>query len=366
MNFDCNTIRNANDKLVTYTKNAIPIMGVCNLNIQFNNKKINAIFHVNKDPRESILGLKAITELGIIKISKQINSIQDKSNKQYSKLINKYGDIFEGIGNIGKPYRIEIQQNAIPIVKPVRNIPFALENKFKDCLKDMEKAQIIERVHGSVEWINSFVIVKKNDNSIRVCLDPQELNKVIKSRTYKLPNMDEIMSKLSGSKYFSTLDAASGFWNIPLDKNSSKLCTFGTPFGRYRFLRMPFGIKTASEVFQENFKDIFTMKGVELYIDDILIHAKNKEEHDIILKQVFDAAKKHNVKFNLEKCKLGLREVKYLGHKFSEKGIRLDENRIEAIKEMPTPKNKKDVQRFLGMITYVGKFIENLSEKHIH
>ncbi|EFA12683.1 Retrovirus-related Pol polyprotein from transposon 17.6-like Protein [Tribolium castaneum] len=132
---------------------------------------------------------------------------------------------------------------------------------------------------------------------------------------------------------------------------SRTICTFGTPFGRYRFLRMPMGIKEASEVFQEYFSEIFNIPGVEVYVDDILIYAKNKTEHDKILEQVFQIAKENNIKFNLSKCRFGLNEIKYLGHKFSAAGITIDEEKIDAIKNMPSPTRKKDIERFLGLIT---------------
>ena len=90
---------------------------------------------------------------------------------------------------------------------------------------------------------------------------------------------------------FSRLDATSGCWNIPLDKKSADYCTFGTPFGRSKFLRLSFGIKTASEVFQEYFKEIFAIPDVEFHIDDILVHGKTKKEHDGCLEKVFQCSK---------------------------------------------------------------------------
>lgn len=362
MNFDTNHIYKTNDNLVTYSRQKIPIIGKCKLIIKFKNKSYLTEFYVNQEPREALLGLKTITALKIITINKEISSV-DKNVEGYKNIINKNLDLFQGIGRIGKPYHIETEEDVKPIKMPVRLVPFALENKFKECLNSMEQLKIIKRVRGCSDWLNSFVLVQKADNSLRICLDPQGLNKVIKNHTYKLPNIDEITSKLSNSKVYSTLDAASGFWNIPLDESSSKLCTFGTPFGRYQFLRMPFGIKIASEVFQEHFKEIFEIPGVEIYIDDILIHAPTKEQHDKTLNRVLSLARKHNVKFNLEKCKFGLQEVNYLGHKISNNGLTIDDRKIEAIRDMPSPKNKKDIQRFLGFVTYVGKFVKNLSEK---
>lgn len=362
-------IQKTKETLLTFTGEKIPIIGKCYLDLKFNGKMLkNVEFYVNKGYNGSLLGLNTSIDLEIIKFQenvhlKKVNSINSNSNNGYNELINKYNDLFKGIGKIGTPYKIEINEGVKPFVNPIRNVPFSLQEKFKKCLDLLVNSKIIERVEGSSEWVNSYVLVMKDDGSLRICLDPKQLNEAIKATKYKLPNMDEIISNLNGSTKFTLLDAANGFWNIPLDKESSKLCTFATPYGRYKFLRMPFGIKTASEIFQERFQNIFLENGVEIYIDDILIHGKTKEEHDERLKEVFEKARKHNVKFNLKKCRFGVDQIKYLGYKFSKNGISVDEEKIEAIKNMPQPKDKKDVQRFLGFITYVGRFIENLSEK---
>lgn len=364
---DRNKIRRSDEVLSTYTGESIPIVGKCYLNIIWGSKQLqNVDFYITRVKKSSILGLDTCIKFGIVALHKDVNiqscNVVSVSNQNYNELINQYRDIFKGIGKIGKPYHIELKQNIKPVINPVRKVPFALQNQFKQLLQDLVNKKIIERVNGSTDWVNSFVLVKKLDDSLRVCLDPKNLNEAIKDSKYKLPNIDEISSKLNGATIFTKLDATSGFWNIQLDDESANLCTFGTPFGRFRFCRMPFGIKIASEVFQEYFTDIFQTEGIEIYIDDILIYGKTKEEHDQRLKNVFKIALKNNVKFNLKKCQFGLSEVKYLGFKFSKKGIIIDEDKIEAIRDMPTPKNKNDVQKFLGMITYVGRFVNNLSE----
>lgn len=363
-----NKIQRSDEVLSTYTGESIPIVGKCYLEIMWGSKQLrNVEFYVTRVKKSSILGLNSCVKFEIVTLHRDVNiqstcNVVSVLNQNYDKLINQYQDIFKGIGKIGKPYHIELKQNIKPVINPVRKVPFALQNQFKQLLQDLVNKEIIERVNSSTDWVNSFVLVKKSDDSLRVCLDPKNLNEVIKDSKYKLPNIDEISSKLSGATIFSKLDATSGFWNIPLDDESANLCTFGTPFGRFRFCRMPFGIKIASEVFQEYFSDIFQNEGIEIYIDDILIYGKTKEEHDQRLKKVFEIALKNNVKFNIKKCQFGLSEVKYLGFKFSKKGITIDEDKSEAIRDMPTPKNKNDVQKFLGMITYVGRFVNNLSE----
>ncbi|PIK55635.1 hypothetical protein BSL78_07444 [Apostichopus japonicus] len=141
----------------------------------------------------------------------------------------------------------------------------------------MEKDNIIEKVESPTDWVNSLVIVEKSNGRLRICLDPRDLNKAIKREHFQLPTVDEITSNLTGAQFFSVLDANQGFWQIPLDQESAKLCTFNTPFGRYKFLRLPFGIHSAPEVFHKTVAQLFEgIEGVHTYIDDILVWGKTR------------------------------------------------------------------------------------------
>lgn len=200
---------------------------------------------------------------------------------------------------------------------------------------------------------------------MRLCLDPQELNKYIRKENVLIPTLDDVVAQLSGKKYFSVLDLKDGFWQVELDELSSNYCTFSTPFGCYKFNRLPFGLSMAPEYFQkincQNFGDI---EGVMIYIDDILVAGKTKEEHDMILNKVINRARELNVKFNRNKLQFCVNEMcKYLGQIFMSDGIKPDNNRVKAIVEMESPKNKKDLQRILGMINYLRQYLPCLSEK---
>lgn len=228
----------------------------------------------------------------------------------------------------------------------------------------MEKHDIIKKVEEPTEWVNSLVLTTHKNGRFRLCIDPRKLNKALMRPHYPLPTIDEIRSTLSGAKYFSTLDANKGFWMIRLDEASSKLCTFNTPQGRYRYLRLPFGINAASEIFHsEMIKRFKDLDGVKIMIDDILIYAPDKETHDKRLENVLKRAREINIKFNKEKSVICKEEVRYLGHIFNKDGVKVDENKVKAICDMPIPKNVNDLQRFLGMINYLGPFIQNLSQK---
>ena len=195
------------------------------------------------------------------------------------------------------------------------------------------------------------------------CLDLLHLNKNIKIEVHHIPTLEEISADMNGAKFFSTLDADKAFWQVKLDEESTDLVTFDTPFGRYKFLRMPYGILSASEVFQRCFQEIFgDLEGVKIYIDNVLLWGKTKEEHDERLRKVLEKARERNVKFNKSKCKIAVNEVKYLGHKFTDKGLQIDDDRIKAIKEIKTPKNKKGLETFLGIINYVNRYVPNHSQ----
>jgi hypothetical protein len=133
--------------------------------------------------------------------------------------------VFSGIDRIDPPYKIKIDDNATPVISPIRKVPFAVLNKLKETLSNFKKLKIIERVHGP----HPLVIVKKDDDSLRICLDPLHLNKVIKREHCKLLTFEVITAKLGGAQIFSKLDASQAFYQIPLDESSSDLCTVGTP-----------------------------------------------------------------------------------------------------------------------------------------
>ena len=158
----------------------------------------------------------------------------------------------------------------------------------------MEKHGIIAKVTEPTDWVNSMVVVHKPNGDLRVCLDPTDLNKAIKRPFHPVPTLDDVTSKLSGSRHFSLLDARSGYWQIKLSDESSYLTTFNTPFGHYRYLRMPFGINSAQDVFQHHVDEMYEgLERVTGISDDVLISGKTKKEHLQSLQSAFEQARKH-------------------------------------------------------------------------
>lgn len=272
----------------------------------------------------------------------------------------QYADLFKGLGRFSRPYKIRLEENSVPKVKPARRVSHTILGRLKEKLDELEKNQIIEKADTS-EWVHQVVVVvKKNGKDLRICIDPSGLNDCIADESFLIPTLT---TRLEGVKYFSVLDLKDGFWHVVLDDESQKLCTFATPFGNFKFLRMPFGIKSGPKVFQkmnhENFGDIMN---VFAYMDDLLITGKTREEHDRALIAVLKRARKKGVKFNKSKMKIAVTEVSYLGHVFSENKIAPDPDRIKAVIDMGKPKTKKDLQKFLGVINYIRSLTAPLRE----
>ena len=145
-----------------------------------------------------------------------------------------------------------------------RRIPVTLQKEVKEKIAELEKKGIIQKVTNPTDWISSMVIVSK-PGKIRICLDPRDLNKAIQRPKYQMPTLEKILPKLSKAKVFTTLDAKDGFYQIGLDEESSKKTTFWTPFGRYRYLRMPFGISVAPKEFECKLHEKLTgLEGVKI------------------------------------------------------------------------------------------------------
>ena len=148
-------------------------------------------------------------------------------------------------------------------------------NRLREELSRLEQLKVIQKVDHPTVWVNSLTIIEKLNRELRLCLDPKDLNKTIKRHHYKMPTPETVFAKMSGATVFSKLDASNGYWQIAVDLESSDLLTFNTPFGRYNFLRVPFGIKSASEVFQKAIAEIVEgLEGVQNMQDDSSLNTR--------------------------------------------------------------------------------------------
>ena len=207
-----------------------------------------------------------------------------------------------------------------------------------------------------------MVLVPKSNGKVRICVDFTKLNENVCRELHMLPTVDETLSKLSGAKVFSKLDANSGFWKIPLAEESKHLTTFITPVGRFCFNRLPFGICSAPEYFQRLMSYILeNLSGVLCNMDDVIVFGETQKQHDERLVEVLRKLAQAGVTLN-KKCEFSKSSLKYLGHMVSSEGIKADPDKISAIKNMSAPTDVSGVRRLLGMVNQLAKFLPNLAD----
>ncbi|XP_052746964.1 uncharacterized protein LOC128199832 [Bicyclus anynana] len=343
-------------RVQSFTGNDIPILGAGDLTLSHESKLYDLTFVVADFNCQNILGLKGCIALHLIN---RVNAVC-----VYDKYKSRYPELFNGLGKLPGRYTISINDNIEPVICPPRKIPLGLRDKLYSELCRLENMGVIRKVTHPTDWVNAIVVVAKKNGDIRLCLDPRPLNRAIRRAHYSLPTVTEVAVKLRDAKYFSVLDATSSFWMIELDDASADLCTFGTPsHGRYQFLRLPFGINCASEVFHAKIRQYLEdLDGTDSFIDDIIVWGRTREEHDMRLERLLQRSNEIGIKYNYNKCKFCVREIVFLGHKFNCNGMQPDDTKIKAIISMPDPSDRKALERFLGMVNYLSKFIPNYSE----
>eukprot|EP00795_Rhopilema_esculentum_P009803 gene9803-18365_t len=340
-------------KLSAYNGSAIPVVGKSILTLKHKGRCYPVLFIIVDIEATPYL----CSHLNLIK------RIMYVDKNMHEIMTQQFPDCFGEIGKLPGVHHITIDPTVSPVVHPPRKLPIALKEKLHTELKRMVKMGIIKPVHEPTDWVNSLVVVEKLNEKLRICLDTKDLNKAIKRHHFHLPMTEKILASMSNAKFFTKLDASNAYWQIEVDEESSRLLTFNTPFGRFSFQRLPFGIHSASEICQAKISEI--LEGIEGALnsqDDIIIWGSDKAELAARTTKVLDSIRSSGLKLNKEKCKFEAQTTTFLGHKIPAHGVEADPAKITAILSMPEPTSKKELQRFLGMITYLGKFIPNLSD----
>ncbi|KAL4098278.1 hypothetical protein QTP88_022916 [Uroleucon formosanum] len=243
--------------------------------------------------------------------------------------------IFNGIGKFPDLFRIKLKNNSNPVCNSPRRVPIKIFDKLREQLNFMVKLDLIETCSEPSEWQSNLVVIAKPNGTLRICLDRKDINANVLRELYQIPTLEEIRPALANKKFYSLLELKDSFYHCELDEVSSNICTFSSPFGSYKFKRLPFCLSVAPEIFQKLMVKYFgEIKGVHIYFDDLLVCADTRSEHDLIIDKVTENARKYNIKFNVKKFQYCVSEVKFLGFIFNEHGVTPDPERIRgAIKK---------------------------------
>ncbi len=345
-------LRDATRPLLGPGKIPLDVVGVARLLLKRGGRQAEDEVYIIRNLHTALLGRPAISKLGLVA---RLDSIDIETLKM------NYPKLCSGLGEVRQPYLISLKPGATPFsLKTPRRIPLPLMGKVKEELRRMETLGVISRVEEPTDWCAGMVVVPKKSGAVRICVDLSKFNESVRREKYILPSVEQTLGMLAGAQIFSKLDANMGFWQIPLAEESARYTTFITPFGRYFFRRLPFGITSAPEHFQNRMATEVTdgLEGTVCHIDDVLVWGRTEEEHDSRLHAVLEKMQKAGITLNVKKCELSKRKVHFLGHIISP-----DPAKTAAIRNMTEPSNVSELRSFLGMVNQLGRFIPQLADK---
>ena len=250
-----------------------------------------------------------------------------------------------------------------PIHQKPYPVPFSQRSIIEEHVNKMLKQGVIQPSNSP--WSSPVVLVKKKDNTIRFCIDYRKLNAITVKDTYPLPRIDEILLTLGQSQYYTSLDLMSGYWQVGVKKEDRPKTAFITFGGLWEFISLPFGLCNAPSLFQRLMERVLAgllWRFCFCYIDDILICSPTFEDHIEHLNQVFARLRKHGLKLKLKKCHFALKEIQFLGHTVSPKGIAVDPTKTDRVQKFPQPTTVTELKAFLGLASYYRRFVPNFAQ----
>ena len=292
--------------------------------------------------------------------------LSSEQQQEVEQLLFEYRDIFaKSKSDLGRTalFKHEINTgNTPPIKQRPRRVPLSKQKIEREEVSKMLDNGVISP--SCSPWSSPIVLVTKKDGSCRFCIDYRKLNDVTVKDSYSLPDPNHCLQSLHGSKWFSTLDLASGYWQMEVDPKDRPKTAFTCQSGLFEFNVMPFGLTNAPSSFERLMEKV--LSGLQydiclLYLDDIIIKSETFEEHVVNLKKVFDRLRDSNLRLSPKKCTIFQHKVQFLGHVVSEEGISTDPKKVETVKEWPKPSTVKQVRSFLGLCSYYRRFILNFS-----
>ncbi|GJZ68630.1 putative reverse transcriptase domain-containing protein [Tanacetum coccineum] len=296
---------------------------------------------------------------------------EDKSKEKQLEevpIVQDFPEVFpEDLPGIPPTRQVEFQIDLIPGAAPVARAPYRLApsemKELSDQLKELSDKGFIRP--SSSPWGAPVLFVKKKDGSFQMCIDYRELNKLTVKNRYPLPRIDDLFDQLQGSSIYSKIDLRSGYHQLRVREEDIPKTAFRTRYGHYEFQVMPFGLTNAPAVFMDLMNRVckpYLDKFVIVFIDDILIYSKNKQEHAEHLKLILELLKKEQLYAKFSKCEFWIPKVQFLGHVIDSQGIHVDPAKIESVKDWASPKSATEIRQFLGLAGYYRRFIEGFSK----
>lgn len=360
-----NALQPSSTLLTAYNETPIKQHGVLHLQCKYGPSQWHkAAFYVADAGGPAILGLPSIRKLRLVTLHCEIQASPALQITSVEDLVTKYPNQFDCIGHLPGTYHIVLDKNVHPVIHAPRKCPIQLRDNIRSELERMTKQGVIRKVQEPTDWVSSLAYIRKKNGELRICLDPKDLNRAIKRCHHRTPTLEELTHKFAGSKFFSKLDAKNGYWSVELDSESQLLTTFNSPFGRFCFNRMPFGLVMSQDVFQQRMDQILEQcPGTIGIADDVAVFGQTEADHDANLRNLMHVAAQNGLTFNSSKCSIKNKKIHFFGLVYDETGAHPDPKKVQDIKAIPAPTNVTQLQQFLGIVTYMSPFIPNVSQE---
>ncbi|GJZ18122.1 putative reverse transcriptase domain-containing protein [Tanacetum coccineum] len=300
--------------------------------------------------------------------AKEVEDKLEKKRLEGIPIVGDFTEVFpEDLPGLPPTRQVEFQIDLVPGVAPVARVPYRLApsemKELSEQLKELSDKGFIRP--SSSPWGAPVLFVKKKDGSFWMCIDYRELNKLTVKNRYPLPRIDDLFDQLQGLSVYSKIDLRSGYHQLRVREEDIPKTSFRTRYSHYEFQVMSFGLTNAPAVFMDLMNRVckpYLDKFVIVFIDDILIYSKNKQEHEEHLKLILELLKKEELYAKFSKCEFWIPKVQFLGHVIDSEGIHVDPAKIESIKDWTSPKSPTEIRQFLGLAGYYRRFIEGFSK----
>ena len=382
-------------KLTTYNGSPIPLYGIlCGPILWQPNtpgaqpRMIHSYWFITDTPGPALLGLPACEKLAVVQVNCAVGTTQpdrsltgtaptqaaraakppaartskSKCIKSTEDLMREFPDRFTGTGKFPGEYKIWLHPDTHPVIHAPRKCLIALHSKVKEHLAKMEALGVITHVDQPTDWVSSITYIQKANGELHLCLDPCDLNRAIHHYHHKMPTAEDVAHKFANSHFFTKLYSHHGYWSIVLEEESSLLTTFNNPFGRYCFLCIPFGLVCSQYIFQKKMDQFLKeCPGCISITNDITIHGCTEAEHDVHLHNLMQVTCKYGVVFNPQKMHVKAPAINFFGCLYNANGVHLDLEKVDTVHALPAPTNVTELQKFLGMVSYLSSFVCGLS-----
>ena len=288
-------------------------------------------------------------------VAEQQKHLDETKQNDLKQLLSKFPTLFNGeLGQYTKKkIHLTMEEGSVPFHAKAYPVPIVHHKIFYEELQRLVAVGVLERC-GQSEWASPTFIIPKKDGRVRWVSDFRKVNKKLKRRIYPIPKIQDILSRRKGYKFFTKIDISMQYHTFELDDESKELCTIVTPFGKYRYKRLPMGIKESPDIAQEIMETTLNdlREFLEIYIDDIGVFSNSWEEHVSHLQQTLSRLEQAGFTVNPLKCEWATQETDWLGYWLTPNGLKPWNKKVKAILAIKPPKNKKQLRSFIGAITF--------------